>query len=91
MLVARESQEGSLVESWEGVAGPGDVQTPRQVYEALRKEGLAVEYLRCARVGGDQGGLGGRRQRSGGAARCAPPSLPPLSILPLASYPPPPS
>jgi hypothetical protein len=49
--VARESAIsgggiGELIDTWEPVASPGDVQTPAEVYRALRAEGHRVNYCR---------------------------------------------
>ncbi|KIY98140.1 hypothetical protein MNEG_9823 [Monoraphidium neglectum] len=51
ILVARESAIsgggiGELIDTWEPVASPGDVQTPAEVYRALRAEGHRVNYCR---------------------------------------------
>lgn len=52
VLVSRESADGELEETWEEVyhgGGIGAVQTPREVYQGLQREGFAVDYCRCAR------------------------------------------
>lgn len=50
ILVMREadshSHQGELVDSWEQVEGPLDVQTPADVYRMLQKEGFRVYYVR---------------------------------------------
>lgn len=51
ILVARESAisgggVGELIDTWEPVASPDAVQTPAEVYRALRAEGHRVTYFR---------------------------------------------
>ncbi|GBF92770.1 paladin [Raphidocelis subcapitata] len=51
ILVARESAisgggSGELIDTWEPVSSPGAVQTPAEVYRALRGEGYRVQYCR---------------------------------------------
>lgn len=56
ILVARESAisgggSGELIDTWEPVASPDAVQTPAEVYRALRQEGHRVAYCRWALPG----------------------------------------
>ena len=45
IMVCGESEEGDLINSWEAVE-PGDVQTPREVYEDFKTFGFDVHYFR---------------------------------------------
>jgi protein-tyrosine phosphatase len=45
IMVCEESEEGDLINNWEAVE-PGDVQTPREVYEDFSKLGYKVKYFR---------------------------------------------
>ena len=45
VMVCEESEDGDLVNSWEAVE-PGDVQTPREVYEDFKLFGYDVRYFR---------------------------------------------
>ncbi|KAK9808828.1 hypothetical protein WJX72_004439 [[Myrmecia] bisecta] len=59
LLVARElstkadgQEAGSLVDNFEPVQGPDSVQTPREVYEALQRNGYHVQYYRVPMTDG---------------------------------------
>ncbi|KAL3150044.1 hypothetical protein ABBQ38_013395 [Trebouxia sp. C0009 RCD-2024] len=59
VLVAREAEgqqtggASHVVDTYEPVAGPESVQTPREVYDELKKEGYRVQYYRLPLTDGE--------------------------------------